>query len=91
MGSEQIIIGGGTAGLVAVLIWIARELWADHKRRDAKTEAERDEAIDLVKTVVEPIGKLAEGQASQTKAIERLASRRRAYDGAGDEPSSDKA
>lgn len=90
MGTEQILVGGGTVGLIAFLFWVVRELWTDHKRRDVMIEEEREEALELVKAVAEPVAKLVEGQAAQTRVIEKLSTRRRAYDGRGDKPSSDR-
>lgn len=79
MSPEQIIAGGGTAGLILALAYITRELWIEHKRKDLKTEEERDEAIDLAKQAADGTAKVTEGLARLTALVERQA-RRRTYD-----------
>ncbi len=90
MNGEQILVGGGTAGLILFLFLVVRELWAEHKRHDAMVLHEKDEALDLVKTLVGPVQQIAETQATQNRTLEKLASRRRAYDGAGVPPDPDR-
>lgn len=77
---EQVIVGGGTAGLILVLALAVRELWAVHKARDAKTEAERDEALALAKEAIGGTAKISDGVQRLTSIVERLASRQRSYD-----------
>lgn len=90
MNPEQIIVGGGTAGLILFLSYALRELWGEHKRHDMDAKAERDEAIELVKGLVQPVETIAKTQETQNRILERLATRRRDYDGAGDRPTPDK-
>ena len=80
MSPDAVIWGGGTAGLILVLLLVGRELWADHKRKDLKTEQERDEAMKLAQDAVEGTSKITDGLTRLTALIERQATRRRQYD-----------
>jgi hypothetical protein len=59
----NVVVGGGTAGLIALLVYIVKILWDAHKAHDADVIAQRDAAharVDRLSDVLEPILRKAE-------------------------------
>ena len=71
IGADQIIAGGGTAGLIAFLVWIARTLWTDHQERDRKDRENLDKALGINEVTAYALKELSEWAEEQGRRTRR--------------------
>jgi hypothetical protein len=76
----DLIVTGGTAGLIAVLLWIGNTLWQEHRKNDADVRSQRDEAIAGWKSQSEATKAVAASNDRVVGLLERSTSRRRDFD-----------
>ena len=76
----DLIVTGGTAGLIAVLLFITNALWTDHRRSDADVRDQRDEATAGWKAQSEATKAVAASNDRVVALLERTANRRRDFD-----------
>lgn len=64
-----IVAGGGSAGLIIVLLYVANKLWAAHESDVADVRAEKREALALNDKLADGFAAMAEGT---RRVLERL-------------------
>lgn len=75
--TPEVIVGGGTAGLIAFLLLTTKLLWDEHKRHDADVKAQRDEAIAGWREQSQATNRLADVGEKQAQMLDRLTRARR--------------
>lgn len=77
MNVEQIIAGGGTAGLILALAFAVKSLWDEHRRTDADIRAEKLEALSGWKAQTAATDKLTDAVETALERLDGTPSRRR--------------